>query len=86
MSAADNRCPQNIEEIAEAYVLGRLPDAEAAAFEEHYMACRDCADAALAAEQFVQAMRAAGQMLDRELVTNRERLFVEAASASAERP
>jgi len=60
--AAHSRCPQNVEEVAEAYVLGRLPESEAAAFEEHYIGCDECADAALAAEAFVQAMRAAGRL------------------------
>jgi hypothetical protein len=36
-------CTADAGEIAEAYVMGTLNAAEAAAFEEHYVACADCA-------------------------------------------
>lgn len=37
-------CPLDVVELAEAYLLNRLPAPEAAAFEEHYLACPRCAE------------------------------------------
>ena len=38
-----NRCPADLEEIAEAYALGTLPMESAVAFEDHYVGCARCA-------------------------------------------
>jgi hypothetical protein len=56
-----NQCPVNPYEVAEAYVLGMLVDA--AAFEEHYLACGRCLAAVQAAEEYVAAMREAAERL-----------------------
>lgn len=52
-------CPHPAEEVAEAYCLGRLPEPEARAFEDHYLLCPDCARRLEQAEELVQVMRLA---------------------------
>ena len=63
--AADRRtmsaCPQDPAETAEAYAMGRLSDQDAAAFEEHCLACPACTIEVLAAEAFVRAVRGAAK-------------------------
>ncbi len=63
MIAADRKvmsaCPTDRSEAAEAYVMHRLAEEEAAAFEEHCLTCPDCTAEVIAAEKFVRAMRAA---------------------------
>jgi hypothetical protein len=49
------------EDILEAYVLRRLPDALAAPLEEHLLICHRCQDAVAALDQFVASMRYAVQ-------------------------
>ena len=63
MAPAPNRCPADPEDVAEAYVIGNLPDAAAAAFEEHYIACNRCLGVVEATEDFVRAMRSAAREL-----------------------
>lgn len=45
------------ENVAERYVTGRLPPAEAAAFEEHYLDCPACCDRMEAAERLQRGIR-----------------------------
>jgi len=52
-------CPAEVEEVAERYVMDPLPDADAAAFEEHLLTCAACRVAVEHTEVFVGAMRAA---------------------------
>ncbi len=45
------------ENVAERYVTGRLPEADAARFEEHYLDCPDCCARVEAAERLGRGMR-----------------------------
>lgn len=47
------------QQIAERYVMGRLPEEEAARFEEHYLTCDECLDRLQLAERFHHALRSA---------------------------
>jgi anti-sigma factor RsiW len=40
-----DECPADLEEIAEAYIMGTLPEEQAIVFEDHYAACDTCATA-----------------------------------------
>ena len=40
-----SECPADLEKVAEAYVMGTLPEEQAIAFEDHYAACDTCATA-----------------------------------------
>ena len=61
-----DRCPIDIDETAEAHIMGRLSPAEALHFENHCTTCRTCAAAAKQAEWFVGALRGAAQRLSAE--------------------
>ena len=56
-----DHCPPDLEETAEAYVLGTLTPEDAKAFEDHYITCAACAAVVEATEKYVRAMRAAGR-------------------------
>jgi len=56
-----NQCPADAEKIAEAYSMGTLNMADAAAFEEHYFACLRCLAAVEDMEPFVRRMRVAAR-------------------------
>ena len=45
------------------YVMGSLPEAEAAVFEEHLLVCGRCLAMAEATEEYVCAMRSAAREL-----------------------
>lgn len=61
MAPAPNRCPADPEEVAEAYIMGTLADADAVAFDEHLLVCGPCIAAVEAAD--VRAMRDAAREL-----------------------
>jgi hypothetical protein len=52
-------CPIEIDEIAEAYLMGRLAAKETRLFEEHYFGCVACADRLRSIEKYVIAMKTA---------------------------
>lgn len=56
-------CPVNAQEIAEAYLMHRLPEEQVEAFEEHYFVCSNCATMLQKTAAFVHAMRAAARKL-----------------------
>jgi hypothetical protein len=58
MSAGEggHRCPADPAEVAEAYCMGTLSPAEAAAFEEHYLACPACAGILKDVGRYVRAI------------------------------
>jgi anti-sigma factor RsiW len=58
-----NCCSSDQEEIAEWYVMSKLPGDDARAFEEHLLICPNCATAVEDAEEYVQAIRAAARRL-----------------------
>jgi hypothetical protein len=51
-------CPTDIDEIAEAYVMDKLPTTDALLFGIHLLTCRRCADAVEEARDFVRTIRA----------------------------
>lgn len=51
-------CPQNVEDLAEEYCLGRLESEAAEAFEDHYITCPACAVIATETIAFIEAFRA----------------------------
>ena len=56
-------CPVNLQEVAEAYLMHRLPEEEVEAFEVHYFACPDCATILQKTAACIEAMRAAALKL-----------------------
>ena len=62
------QCPAAPDEIAEAYVMGTLPNEQAAAFEDHYVVCNSCATVLETASTYVDAMRSAAKKLRPESV------------------
>jgi anti-sigma-K factor RskA len=54
-------CATDADEIAESYVMGTLNAADSEAFEEHYVACTDCAAMLRRVAAYVEAMRAASR-------------------------
>ena len=50
-------CPPYPNEIAEQYVLGRLPPAETAAFERHLQTCPQCREAILDFKDFLAILK-----------------------------
>ena len=57
------QCPAAPDEIAEAYVMGMLPNEQAVAFEDHYVVCNSCATVLENASTYVDAIRSAAQKL-----------------------
>jgi anti-sigma factor RsiW len=58
-------CPQDPQESAEAYLLGRLPPDQAREFEDHYIACAMCAEVVEETDRFVTAIKQAADRLCR---------------------
>lgn len=52
-------CPPDVEEIAEAYCMGRLPSKDRVAFEDHYITCTHCRGIVVSADEYVRAMKMA---------------------------
>lgn len=63
------RCPVEIEEKAEAYCLGHLPEEEAMSFADHFMLCPSCADIVLSANTDIRAMKVAAARILRNQET-----------------
>jgi len=59
MSPEPRGCPENSEQIAEDYVLGRLSPAEMAAFDLHVESCEQCADLLGETIEFIEAFQSA---------------------------
>jgi anti-sigma factor RsiW len=58
-----NECPADLQEVAEAYVMGTLPEEQAIAFEDHYAACDTCATALYKTADYVHAVHADAKTL-----------------------
>ncbi len=58
-----NRCPADIQQIAEAYCLGTLPPSEGAIFEDHYLTCARCSSVLEGVDQYVRAMQTGAREL-----------------------
>jgi len=52
-------CPLDMEEIAEAYCMGRLPGKERSAFEDHFIIYPRCTYIVARADEYVRAMKKA---------------------------
>jgi Putative zinc-finger len=61
-----NECPVDLEDVAEAYVMGTLPRDQAIAFENHYAGCARCATVLEEIAKYVDAVRAAAKELREE--------------------
>ncbi len=59
-------CPADPEEVAEAYAMDSLPEADAEAFNEHLLICSRCRDAVERADEYVRAMRAAARQVRKQ--------------------
>ena len=57
MRLYSSECPADLERVAEAYVMGTLPEEQAKVFEDHYAACDTCATALYKTANYVDAMR-----------------------------
>ena len=57
------QCPAAPDEIAEAYIMGTLPNEQAVAFEDHYVVCNSCATVLENVFAYVDAIRTAGKIL-----------------------
>jgi anti-sigma factor RsiW len=60
------QCPDNTEDVAEAYILGALTAEQAAVFEDHYLGCDACATVLYKTADFVDAMNAAAKKVREE--------------------
>jgi hypothetical protein len=64
------QCPPLPEEVAEAYILGTLTEAQTAAFEAHFLACNHCTGVLQQVSEYVDAMRAAARTAPRVRAAN----------------
>jgi anti-sigma factor RsiW len=51
--------PADIDETAEAYLMGRMTPEESTAFEDHYITCQRCDERLQAIQEFRDAIRSA---------------------------
>ncbi len=63
MLSRKQKCSGEITELAELYLLGRLPEAENQALEEHLLSCSKCMNALEETETFMKAIRGANHRL-----------------------
>jgi anti-sigma factor RsiW len=59
-------CPEDVDEIAEQYVMNRLPEADANAFEQHTLSCAGCAAMVQQTEAYIQTLRAALERVEQK--------------------
>ena len=57
MTLHSSECPADLEKVAEAYVMGTLPEEQAVVFEDHYSECVTCATSLYKTADYVDAMR-----------------------------
>ena len=60
------RCPEDLDEVAEAYVMETLDAVDAAAFDEHLLICDECWAAVEVTDRYVRAMREAAERLRKD--------------------
>ena len=63
MEPSGGTCPVDIEEVAEAYVLGQLSSEESLAFELHVLTCLSCAQTLEDTRAYIRAMTNAARDL-----------------------
>ncbi len=66
MTLDSNECPANPEEVAERYIMGTLSKEQETTFEDHYVACNQCATLLGRTAEHVDAMRAAAKKVRSE--------------------
>jgi anti-sigma factor RsiW len=59
-------CPDDPDDVAEAYCMGALDPADAAAFEEHLLVCDECRATVDAVTEYVRAIRPAAERLRKD--------------------
>jgi hypothetical protein len=57
------RCPADPDETFEAYLLGRLPEEQSAAFEEHFLGCPLCTERLQFTHEFITAVHNVAERL-----------------------
>jgi hypothetical protein len=62
------RCPEDVAELAELYLLHRLSAEENREAEEHFLSCSSCMDVLEEMEAFLNALRAANRNLSAESI------------------
>jgi len=60
-------CPEDIAELAELYLLDRLPFEDNRQVEEHLLSCSRCMQVLEETEQFLKAFRGAGERMNAEM-------------------
>jgi hypothetical protein len=69
MVSLRKKCPEEISEFAELYLLQRLSEEDNCEFEEHLLGCSGCLDAVEEADQFLLAIRSAKDRIDAEVLS-----------------
>jgi anti-sigma factor RsiW len=64
--ADPQRCPPDVEEVAEAYCMETLDRPARLAFEKHYLACARCASVVASTDEYVRSIRSALERLRAE--------------------
>jgi hypothetical protein len=66
VSPESKLCPPAPDEIAEAYLMGTLPNEQMAAFEDHYVVCNSCATVVETTATYVDGICTAAKKLRTE--------------------
>jgi hypothetical protein len=75
MVSLRKKCPEEISEFAELYLLQRLSEEDNCEFEEHLLGCSRCMDGVEDAEHFLSAFRGANVRLAELPLCARESAF-----------
>jgi anti-sigma factor RsiW len=57
------RCPADSDETVEAYLLGKLPEEQSVAFEEHFLSCPRCSERLQFTHEFITALHHVAERL-----------------------
>jgi anti-sigma factor RsiW len=57
-------CPSNPDDVADEYVMGRLPLDQVASVEAHLAICRNCSEVVANTRRFIGSIRRAGKRLE----------------------
>lgn len=58
-----SQCPRHPRDVAEAYLLGHITEAEGVMFRRHYLSCPRCRHALQEESEIIRALRSAGRMI-----------------------
>ena len=56
-------CPADSDETVEAYLLGKLPEEQSVAFEEHFLSCPRCSERLQFTHEFITAVHHVAERL-----------------------